>query len=252
VSAPFLEVDGVTKSFGHFIAVDDISLTLGEGEVTALIGPNGAGKTTLYNMVSGRLKPTSGTVRFRGREISGLPPHRISRLGVSRSFQITNIFNELTVLENVGVALVAHHDKGLKLWQVARRDKKLADQGMALLSRLGLDQLAASRAGTISYGDKRLLELAIVLATEPKLVLLDEPTAGMTPEETHGVVRLIRSLATTGPYTFFITEHDMEVVFGLAQRIFVMHRGALLAAGTPDEIRSNREVRTAYLGEEVD
>jgi branched-chain amino acid transport system ATP-binding protein len=123
---------------------------------------------------------------------------------------------------------------------------------MALLSRLGLDQLAASRAGTISYGDKRLLELAIVLATEPKLVLLDEPTAGMTPEETHGVVRLIRSLAETGPYTFFITEHDMEVVFGLAQRIFVMHRGALLAAGTPDEIRSNREVRTAYLGEEVD
>jgi branched-chain amino acid transport system ATP-binding protein len=252
MSPPLLEVDGVTKAFGHFIAVNDVSLALGEGEVTALIGPNGAGKTTFYNIVSGRLKPTKGTVRFRGRDISGLPPHRISRLGISRSFQITNIFNELTVLENVAVALVSRHDRGLKLWKVAKRDREIAEQGMELLSRLGLDPLASSRAGTISYGDKRLLELAIVLATEPRLVLLDEPTAGMTPEETHGVVRLIRSLAEAGPYTFFITEHDMEVVFGLAERILVMHRGALLAAGTPDEIRGDSEVRAAYLGEEVD
>jgi branched-chain amino acid transport system ATP-binding protein len=252
VSPPLLEVDGVTKAFGHFIAVNDVSLALGDGEVTALIGPNGAGKTTFYNLVSGRLKPTKGTVRFRGREISGLPPHRISRLGISRSFQITNIFNELTVLENVAVALVSRHDRGLKLWQVAKRDREITEQGMELLSRLGLDPLASSRAGTISYGDKRLLELAIVLATEPRLVLLDEPTAGMTPEETHGVVRLIRSLAEEGPYTFFITEHDMEVVFGLAERILVMHRGALLAAGAPDEIRGDPEVRAAYLGEEVD
>ena len=249
--APFLQVENVSKAFGHFVAVNDVSLAIPEGEITALIGPNGAGKTTLYNMVSGRLKPTKGSVWFRGSDITGLPPDRISRLGISRSFQITNIFNELTVLENIQVALVARHKKGLNLWQVSARDKRLEDQGLELLARLGLESVARARAGTLSHGDKRRVELAIVLSTEPQLVLLDEPTAGMTPEETHAVVHLIRSLAASGPYTFFLTEHDMDVVFRLAQKICVMHRGELLAEGTPEEIRNDPKVRTAYLGEEV-
>ncbi len=249
--APFLQVENVSKAFGHFVAVNDVSLAIPEGEITALIGPNGAGKTTLYNMVSGRLKPTKGSVWFRGSDITGLPPDRISRLGISRSFQITNIFNELTVLENIQVALVARHKKGLNLWQVSARDKRLEDQGLELLARLGLESVARARAGTLSHGDKRRVELAIVLSTEPQLVLLDEPTAGMTPEETHAVVHLIRSLADSGPYTFFLTEHDMDVVFRLAQKICVMHRGELLAEGTPEEIRNDPNVRTAYLGEEV-
>ncbi len=249
--APFLQVENVSKAFGHFVAVNDVSLAIPEGEITALIGPNGAGKTTLYNMVSGRLKPTKGSVWFRGSDITGLPPDRISRLGISRSFQITNIFNELTVLENIQVALVARHNKGLNLWQVSARDKRLEDQGLELLARLGLESVARARAGTLSHGDKRRVELAIVLSTEPQLVLLDEPTAGMTPEETHAVVHLIRSLADSGPYTFFLTEHDMDVVFRLAQKICVMHRGELLAEGTPEEIRNDPNVRTAYLGEEV-
>ncbi len=252
MTAPFLEVENVTKAFGHFLAVKDISMTIPEGELTALIGPNGAGKTTFYNMVSGRFKPTEGIVKFQGKPISGEPPHRITKLGISRSFQITNIFQELSVLENVEVALVAHHNLGLRMWQVVSRDRALADEAMAILERLGINHLAPARAGTLNYGDKRLLELAIVLATEPKLVLLDEPTAGMTPEETHGVVRLIRRLAESGQYTFFITEHDMSVVFGLAQRILVMHRGELLADGTPEEIKNHPEVRSAYLGEEED
>lgn len=252
MTAPFLEVDAVHKRFGHFHAVNGVSLALREGEVAALIGPNGAGKTTFYNMVSGRLKPSEGAIRFRGVDITGWPPHRVARLGVARSFQITNIFNELDVLENVQVALVSHHKRGLKLWQVVANDKTLAEQGLEILARLGLAEQARRRAGTLSYGDKRLVELAIVLATEPRLILLDEPTAGLTPEETHAVVRLIRKLAESGPYTFFLTEHDMEVVFGLAERIFVMHRGELLAAGTPREIREDPKVRGAYLGEEAE
>jgi branched-chain amino acid transport system ATP-binding protein len=251
MTAPFLEVQQVSKAFGHFVAVNDVSLAIPEGQITALIGPNGAGKTTLYNMVSGRLKPTKGSVWFRGTDITGLSPDRISRLGISRSFQITNIFNELTVLENIQVALVARTNKGLNLWQVSARDKALEGQGLELLARLGLESVARARAGTLSHGDKRRVELAIVLSTEPKLVLLDEPTAGMTPEETHAVVQLIRKLADSGPYTFFLTEHDMEVVFGLAQKIFVMHRGNILAEGTSGEIRDDPNVRTAYLGEEV-
>jgi len=243
MTAPLLEAKNVRRTFGAFVAVDGVSLTIREGEVAALIGSNGAGKTTFYNIVSGRLAPSSGTVWFRGRDITGLPPHRISRLGIGRSFQITNIFAELTAVENVSLALVAHLGQGLVLWRRVAADTELRRRALEVLERLGIAALADRRAGTLSYGDKRLLELAIVLAGDPTLVLLDEPT--------QAVVRLIRHLAETGPYTFFITEHDMEVVFGLAQRVFVMHRGQLLADGTPEEIRVNPEVRAAYLGEDA-
>ncbi len=251
-AAALLSVRGLSKRFGGVRAVDRVDLDVAPRETVALIGPNGAGKTTFYNLLSGRMQPSAGSVVFGGRDVTGLPPHRISRLGISRSFQITNIFPELTARENVEVALTALHGKALRLFSRAAGDRALHDEARALLERLGLGSLAEARAGTLSYGDKRLLEIAIVLATRPRLVLLDEPTAGMTPEETRGVVELVRQLARTGEYTFLITEHDMEVVFGLADRIVVMHRGAVLAQGSVDEIRASREVREAYLGEPDD
>ncbi len=251
-ATPLLSVRGLSKRFGGVRAVDHVDLDVAARETVALIGPNGAGKTTFYNLLSGRMQPTTGSVVFDGRDVTGLAPHRISRLGISRSFQITNVFPELSARENVEVALTALHGKALRFFSRAAGDRELHDEAEALLGRLGLGALAASRAGTLSYGDKRLLEIAIVLATRPRLVLLDEPTAGMTPEETRGVVALVRQLAQTSEYTFLITEHDMEVVFGLADRIVVMHRGAVLAQGSVDEIRASRVVREAYLGEPDD
>lgn len=250
MSEPLLSVRQLSKSFGGVRAVQDVSLEVQPQEKVALIGPNGAGKTTFYNMLSGRMRPSSGSVMFAGQEITGLPPHEISRLGVSRSFQITNIFTELTARQNVEVALTALHGKGLHLFRLASRDRALRAEAEQVLAQLGLAELAEMRAGVLSYGDKRLLEIAIVLATRPQLVLLDEPTAGMTPEETRQVTRLVRELAASNTYTFLITEHDMKVVFDLADRIVVMHRGQLLAQGSPEEIRRDPAVREAYLGEE--
>jgi len=247
---PILRAEHVTKRFGGVTAVDDVSVSLSAGETVALIGPNGAGKTTFYNVVSGRMMPTSGRILFEGTEISSRPAHEIARLGISRSFQVTNVFNELSVRENVQVALVSHRGKSLRLFAILTYDKALRAEADAILERLGLVEMAEQRTGTLSYGDKRLLELAIVLATEPRLILLDEPTAGLTPEETRKVIRLIESLQTDRPYTLFVTEHDMEVVFNLADRVLVMHRGHLLAQGTPDQVRADPHVRAAYLGED--
>ncbi len=249
-ASALLSVRGLSKRFGGVHAVDGIDLDVQPREKVALIGPNGAGKTTFYNLLSGRMQPTSGTVVFDGRDVTGLAPHRITRLGISRSFQITNIFPEFTARENVEVALTAVHGKSLRLFTRAALDSALHEEADALLERLGLGALSGTRAGILSYGDKRLLEIAIVLATRPRLVLLDEPTAGMTPEETRAVVALVRQLAESTQYTFLLTEHDMEVVFGLADRIVVMHRGRVLAHGSADEIRASREVREAYLGDE--
>ncbi|WP_372613825.1 ABC transporter ATP-binding protein [Halomonas sp.] len=250
MTEPLLSIRDLTKTFGGVHAVDGVSLDVQPRETVALIGPNGAGKTTFYNMISGRMAPTSGSIHYDGDEITGLPPHRISRLGISRSFQITNIFQELSVRQNVEVALTAFHGKALSMLRLASRDREIIDEAYVLLKRLGLEDVAEQRAGVLNYGDKRLLEIAIVLATRPRLVLLDEPTAGMTPEETRHVTHLIRKLADSGDYTFLVTEHDMSVVFGLADRILVMHRGQRLAEGTPEEIRNDPEVKRAYLGEE--
>src|SRR5690625_3502036 len=179
-----LQTEGLSKDFGAFRAVHNVSVSLQPSELTALIGPNGAGKTTFYNLVSGRLRPTEGRIRFDGRDVTGLPPHQLTRLGMARSFQITNVFSELTVLENVMVSLVPLQRKGLSLWRSVARDQQLRSEGMAILERVGLADQADTQVATLSYGDKRLVELAIALATAPKLVLLDEPTAGMTPEGT--------------------------------------------------------------------
>ncbi len=246
-----LEAVELSRHFGGFAAVDSVSLAIEQNQLTALIGPNGAGKTTLYNLLSGRLTPTHGRVLFDGREVTGLPPHTLVQRGMARSFQITNVFADLTALENVLVGLTAKHGKGLSMFRRVRADAALRSEGMERLERLGLATHAHAPCRTLSYGNKRLLELAIALSSEPKLVLLDEPAAGMTPEETARIVELIGGLAAEGQYSFVLTEHDMDVVFGLAERIVVLHQGRLLADGTPDAIRSNPEVRSAYLGATV-
>jgi branched-chain amino acid transport system ATP-binding protein len=244
-----LQITNLTKRFGGVAAVLDVSLNVVAQETLAIIGPNGAGKTTFYNMLSGRMTPTDGRILFEGDDITGLPPHRISRMGVSRSFQINNIFNEMSVRENIEVALTAYHGHGRRWATIASRNRFVQTEADLLLERLSLTTLALKRAGVISYGDKRLVEIAMVLATRPRLVLLDEPTAGMTPDETHKVTALVKSLAATGDYTFLITEHDMSVVFDVADRILVMHRGQTLVLGSPHEVKVHPEVRRAYLGD---
>jgi branched-chain amino acid transport system ATP-binding protein len=243
-----LKIENLGHAYGRYQVIDDISLSVEPGELTALIGPNGAGKTTFYNAVSGKFRPTRGRVFFDGRDITGLPAHKLVPLGLLRSFQITNIFPELTVIENVLVPLVLHAGKGYALFRTLRREKALYQRAGEVLEKIGLADQTHRRAGELPYGDKRLVEMAIVLARDPKLVMLDEPTAGMNPEETDRMILLIKELAESFGTTFFLTEHDMKVVFAIASRIFVLHQGGLLAEGSPEEIRSNKEVREAYLG----
>jgi len=249
---PLLEVQGLSHRFGRFQVLQGVSLRVLPGRLTALIGPNGAGKTTFYNCVSGRFAPTSGRVVFDGRDITGLPAHRVARLGLLRSFQITNIFPGLTVLENVLVPLTLRDGQGMDVLRARHRDPGRVAEARGLLECLGLDAVADRRASELPYGDKRRIEIALVLALRPKLVLLDEPTAGMTPEETDRMVALIRDLAEGSGVTFFLTEHDMNVVFSVADYIYVLHQGGLLAEGAPAEIRADRRVREAYLGGSLD
>ena len=249
MNEPVLRISNLSRHFGGVVAVSGITLDVMHKETLAIIGPNGAGKTTLYNMLSGRMVPTTGKIIFEGHDITGLPPHRISRLGVSRSFQINNIFTEMTVRENVEVALTAYHGDSRRWNNIASHNRPIQKEADELLDRLSITALGTQRAGVISYGDKRLVEIAVVLATRPRLVLLDEPTAGMTPDETHRVTNLIKSLAQSGDYTFLVTEHDMQVVFDVADRILVMHHGAMLALGSPQQVKADPEVRRAYLGD---
>ncbi len=247
-----LEVQAVSRSFGKFQALSQVSLHIQPGRLCALIGPNGAGKTTFYNVVSGRYRPTSGRVLLDGRDITHVPVHRRVQMGLLRSFQITNIFPALTVLENVLVPLVVHHGRSFAcLGSIAKR-RDLAEEAERILSRVGLTGQAHRVVSTLAYGDKRLIEIAIVLARRPRLVLLDEPTAGMNPEETERMIRLIKDLSERSETTFFITEHDMKVVFSVAEKIFVLNQGSLLAEGPPEAIRANPEVKRAYLGGSLD
>ncbi|MDN5843268.1 MAG: ABC transporter ATP-binding protein [Alcaligenaceae bacterium] len=244
-----LQVQNLSKRFGGVAAVSGVNLDVQARETLAIIGPNGAGKTTFYNLLSGRMAPTTWQIHFEGRDITGLPAHTISRLGISRSFQINNIFTEMTVRENVEVAVTARRGEGRRWANLASANVPVQQEADALLSRLSLSHLSGRRAGVISYGDKRLVEIAVVLATRPELVLLDEPTAGMTPDETGQVVDLVKTLSQTGDYTFLITEHDMRVVFDLADRILVMHHGQTLVLDSPEAVRAHPEVRRAYLGD---
>ncbi len=241
-----LVVQGVTKTFGGLMALNDVNLEVAEGELRALIGPNGAGKTTLMNVITGCIPPDRGSIRFRGREIAGLPSHRISRLGVARTMQITSIFPGLTVYENLWLAVA-----GLRRfpvpWVGVRRWGAEHRRAQELLGFLGLGDRADTSASELAYGEQRLLEIGLALAREPRLLLLDEPAAGLSPHEVTAVVQKIRALAPGR--TILLIEHDMDLVMTLAERITVLHYGRVLAEGAPDEIRNNEQVQQVYLGE---
>ncbi len=247
-----LQVEKLSKSFGEFRAITDISLTVKTGSLSALIGPNGAGKTTFYNLVTGRYRPSEGQIFFEGTDVTRTPIHKRVASGLLRSFQITNIFPALSVIQNVIAPLIVQHHSSFSFLKSLGKREDFADEARTILERVGLADKADRIASTLAYGDKRLVEIAIVLARRPKLVLLDEPTAGMNPQETDRMIHLIKDLSEQSGTTFFITEHDMKVVFAVAERIFVLHQGRLLAEGLPEEIRSNRTVKEAYLGGSLD
>ncbi len=244
-----LRVENVTKSFEGFIAVRDVNLSVEKGQMACIIGPNGAGKSTTFNLITGHLWPTRGRVYFHDRDITGLPPHTICQMGMGRSFQRTNIFPRLSVFENVQVAVLAHHKKTLNLFTPARR--LVQEETYALLEDVGLADEAQSISGTLSYGFQKQLELGIALASEPELLLLDEPTAGMSPQETASTIELIGKIARERGLTLLFTEHDMDVVFSIAEKITVLHQGEVLAEGPPEDVRNNPDVQRVYLGDNV-
>jgi branched-chain amino acid transport system ATP-binding protein len=243
-----LETRDLTKEFRGFRAVSGVSLRVVEGTVHALVGPNGAGKTTLFNLLTGFLSPSSGEILLGGRDITGMQPEQIAHLGIARSFQITSIFREFSVLDNVALAVQAHAGHSFRFWRPARPDPRLRDPARAVLAEVGLAERKDVTAASLSHGEKRALEIAMVLATRPRLLLLDEPMAGMGPSESAEIVRLLARLR--GRFAILLVEHDMDVVFALADRITVMVYGRIIATGTPAAIRADADVRRAYLGDE--
>jgi branched-chain amino acid transport system ATP-binding protein len=241
-----LELKDVYKDFKGLKVLSALDFTVEEGECHAVIGPNGAGKSTLFNVISGRYRPTKGKVIFMGEDITGLPPYKISRKGLARSFQITNVFPRMTVYENVRNAVVSK--EGLRFNHVMRLNRigRLAKETEELVARLGLTSIRDVPAAELSYGQQRALEVGMTLATDPKLILLDEPTAGMTREQTKEAVALIKAI--TQGKTLMVVEHDMDVVFSIADRITVLSYGSVLASGTRDEVRGDERVKNAYLG----
>jgi branched-chain amino acid transport system ATP-binding protein len=240
-----LRTERLTRAFESLVAVNRVDVTVQRGELRSIIGPNGAGKTTFFRLISGEMPPTSGRIWFEGREITGLSQHRIARLGIAKSYQITNVFPHLTVLENVRVA-VQGYARSFNFWSRARDLVDVRDRARALLTRIGLGDKAERLAAHLSHGEKRHLEIAIALASEPALLLLDEPTAGMSPEETDETIVLIRELAQDR--TLVLVEHKMKVVMKISDRITVFHQGQVLAEGTPESIRANELVQRTYLG----
>jgi len=244
-----LEVEGLSKRFRGVTASDNVQFDVREGELHAIIGPNGAGKTTLINQLAGEILPDSGCIKFSGRDITVLPTYRRSALGLARSFQITSLFLDFTALDNVALAVQAHAGHSFRFWRNARRDRQLREPALAALKRVGLEGRRDILVSRLSHGEQRQLELAMALATEPRLLLLDEPMAGLGPKESHHMVALLRELK--GALTILLIEHDMETVFSLAHRITVLVEGRAIASGAPATIRANPEVRRAYLGEEM-
>ena len=247
MSEPMLHVENLAKRFGGIVATDNLSLDVAQGELHAIIGPNGAGKTTLIAQLSGQLRADSGRIRFAGDDVTALLPHKRSLLGLARSFQITSLFLDLSVLDNVALAVQAHAGHSFHFWRNARKDEALRAPARAALERAGLADRADGPAAALSHGEHRQLELAMALAGQPRMLLLDEPMAGLGPEESARMVTMLRALKSE--LTILLVEHDMEAVFALADRITVLVYGRVIASGAPDDIRANAKVREAYLGE---
>jgi branched-chain amino acid transport system ATP-binding protein len=243
-----LQVEGLMKSFDDFMAVNGANLAVGKGEIVAVIGPNGAGKTTLFNLITGALKRDKGRIVFKGEEISELPPYDICKKGISRSYQIVNIFPRLTVFQNVQVAVLSYQRRNSNLFRPAQ--SLAVKETRTILESMGLSGKEKNIAGSLSHGDQKILEIAIALGNEPELLILDEPTAGMSPEETQATMELVKRLGKQRGLTILFCEHDMDIVFSIAQSIMVMRHGQTILQGTPAEIRSNKEVQEAYLGGE--
>jgi branched-chain amino acid transport system ATP-binding protein len=249
MSKILLETKKLKKSFGALLATDSVDFDVREGETHAVIGPNGAGKTTFIKQISGELRPDTGQIRFAGEDITGLAWPQRSRKGLARSFQITSIYRDFSALDNVALAVQAHSGHSFRFWRAAREDRLLTEPAVGILEKIGLDNRKHVLAANLSHGEQRQLEIAMVLATRPRLMLLDEPVAGMGTDESQ---RMIEFLATLkGNTTMVLVEHDMDAVFSLADRISVLVYGRIIATGTPAEIRANAEVRAAYLGEDV-
>jgi branched-chain amino acid transport system ATP-binding protein len=249
-----LETEGLERRFGKLLAVDNVTVSVDSDEITSIIGPNGAGKTTFYNLLSGVLEPTDGTVKIRSEEsgdlidVTGQEPFEINRLGLSRAFQINNVFDGLTVRDNLRVARISRNDRTLDIRSVARTDEQLAEESREIIDLIGLEGIEDTVCENLSHGDKRKVEIALSLGTDPSVVLLDEPTAGMNAADTDEMVDLINQLDDETDTTFVLTEHDMEVVLGISDRILVLDNGELIADGTPDDVMANERVREAYLG----
>ncbi len=246
MSQAILEVRGISKRFGNFVALNNVSARFEPRKLSAIIGPNGAGKSTFFNVVSGAFAPSSGRLSFQGRDITGLAQHEFARIGIAKSFQITNVFKQLSAHENVRVAVQMRHAR-YQLLQPRSSLRELAERADALLARVGLADLRQRPAADLAHGQQRALEVAMALASDPVLLLMDEPTAGMSPEETRVMMDLIVALAAER--TVILVEHKMKLVMGICQRLLVLHHGEFLAEGTPDEIKANDEVRRVYLGQ---
>lgn len=243
-----LETISLRKQFGALVAVEDVSIKVRKNSLHAIIGPNGAGKTTFFNLLSGNIEPTSGKVFFKGRDITHQPVHRTIHFGIGRSFQITNIFPNLTVFENIRLAAQALGQDNFKFWQAAGRFKEYEDHTWKVIEKVGLKGRADTPARTLPHGDQRKLELGMILAPDPEVFLLDEPTAGMASEQVPELIALIQEIQKAANKTVMLVEHNMNVVMSVSDAITVMHQGKVLAEGTPSEIASNKEVQTAYLG----
>ncbi len=243
-----LELDGLTKRYGGVTAVNDVTMRVEAGEVRAVIGPNGAGKTSLFHLITGVIKPTAGTIRFDGHDLTGQSSYRVCKAGLSRTFQLTALFPEMTARENARLSAQSHLPRSWQPWGGRSVFAEAAARGDEALERLGLTSMADRPAGLLSHGDQRLLEVAMALAQRPRVLLLDEPTQGLSVDETLSAVDTLAGLLTDGSLTVLLVEHDMEVVFRLAKKITVLHRGSVIADGDPEAVKANDEVQAAYLG----
>lgn len=246
-----LKIESLSKSFEGSQVFNDVNFAISEGELSSIIGPNGAGKTTLFNLITGYHVPDSGRILFRGENIAGVQPFDIVKLGIARAFQRTNIFPRMTVLENVVATVISARKGNLNLVTPFRKHTEDHDKAYHMLENVGLTDMAHRQSGTLAHGNQKRLDIAVALALEPKMLLLDEPTAGMSPEERWHTVELVKSLWEKLKITMLFIEHDMDIVFGISQRVRVLCYKTILAEGTPKEISSNQQVIEAYLGEEV-